>query len=199
MHLKSTSKTVICAYCGASISTPVWRPTKYCNQRCAGFGAAAKARRPAVEYFWKKVDTSGECWLWTASQDPGGYGHFSVKNEATGKHRHTAPHRFSWELHHGPIPDGLLVCHHCDVRLCVNPSHLFLGTNQENIQDASQKGRLPIGEANRRSKLTPDQVREIRRLYDTGKFGQRTIAKQFGVRQGTIQHILWGITWRHVK
>jgi hypothetical protein len=86
--------------------------------------------------FWKKVDTSGECWEWRASLWGGGYGCFW-----TGEKRALA-HRVSWELAHGEIPSGMCVCHSCDNKLCVRPDHLFLGTQRDNVQDAIKKNRL---------------------------------------------------------
>ena len=92
---------------------------------------------PAEDRFWAKVDKSGDCWLWTGAIFAGnGYGQFSPAH-----HVNVAAHRFSWELHNGPIPDGLLVCHHCDTPLCVRLDHLFLGTASDNMQDMIRKGR----------------------------------------------------------
>jgi hypothetical protein len=88
-----------------------------------------------TERFWTRVDKSGECWVWTGAHLPTGYGRL------TGAKRGMYAHRFSWELHNGPIPDGLLVCHKCDNPPCVRPDHLFLGTNVDNIRDRDAKGR----------------------------------------------------------
>lgn len=89
--------------------------------------------------FWLKVNKTGPCWLWTASQHSEGYGH--IRGDKTMR----KAHRVSWELHFGAIPDGLFVCHHCDERRCVRPDHLFLGTALSNHRDMSRKGRASGG------------------------------------------------------
>lgn len=94
---------------------------------------------PLQDLFWPKVLKTETCWLWTATLSNKGYGKIGVCNPR----RVASAHRVAWELTHGPIPDGLWVLHKCDVRACVNPSHLFLGMAKDNTDDMNRKGRHP--------------------------------------------------------
>jgi hypothetical protein len=93
-------------------------------------------RQSAEVRFWNKVHKTATCWLWRGHKNKG-YGLFAEDGLKARKR----VHRFSWELHNGAIPGGLLVCHKCDVRCCVRPDHLFLGTHQDNYDDMVSKGR----------------------------------------------------------
>lgn len=130
-----------------------------------------------VAAFWLRVRvlSPNECWPWIGWIQVTGYGKFSVSKQKT-----VLPHRFVYELVNGPIPKGLLVCHHCDNRRCCNPSHLFLGTHKDNSQDAVKKGRIPKGELRWNSKLTDDQVLEIRKRYRPYR-GVSKLAGEFGI------------------
>lgn len=161
------------------------------------------APRPLLDRFWEKVNKTDGCWLWTASLDSSGYGHI-----AEGRKLRLA-HRLSWEIHFGPIPNGLLVCHECDVRSCVNPGHLFLGTNTDNMRDMSAKGRSHAprksmqparqGESNGRAKLNGAQVRELRRLYASGDYTLTQLSVPFGVSFSTVHRAISGRGWRCVS
>lgn len=147
-----------------------------------------------AERFWSKVspEPNTGCWLWTAATDTGGYGRI----HAGEGRRIVSAHRAAWELSFGQITDGLFVCHRCDQPACVNPAHLFLGTNKENLRDASRKGRLwqYAGEENSASKLTADEVNLIRRLR--AEATQPALAARFGVNQSTISRIQSNQRWR---
>lgn len=99
-----------------------------------------KGEGSAAERFWDRVEQSDGCWLWVAGTKNSGYGVFAPTHGEV----HMA-HRYSWMLANGPIPDGMLVCHTCDVKLCVRPDHLFLGTAKENMDDMRRKGRATWG------------------------------------------------------
>jgi len=120
-----------------------------------------------------------------------GYVRISVRG------RQVYAHRLAYEEHVGPIPFGYDVCHHCDNRACVWPSHLFVGTRKDNMADCVAKGRQAQGERSGPSKLTTSQVLAIRRLAAAGA-SQRELARRFDVSQGTIWPILSRRTWRHV-
>lgn len=139
----------------------------------------------AVPRFMEKVERQADgCWLWMAAGHPTGYGRFGIASREV-----EFAHRASWRLFRGEIPRGLYVCHRCDVRRCVNPSHLFLGTHADNMKDASRKARVIIPRASYASdethqvaKLTNEQVRQIRASSESSK----NLAARFGVVPSTI-------------
>lgn len=142
-----------------------------------------------------RVDPTG-CWIWTSSLSSDGYG--ALYRGGRGS-KYANAHRVSYELNRGSIPDGMCVCHRCDVRACVNPDHLFLGTHADNMRDMFAKGRQPraIGERNANAKLTIDDVRTIRAMLASGHT-RRSIASKFGTSHQTINKIASGVTWVHV-
>jgi hypothetical protein len=130
--------------------------------------------------FWHKVHRLDEddCWNWLAAKQTDGYGSFWVSTRKS-----MLAHRISWTLLVGPIPDGMKVLHRCDNRCCVNPNHLFLGTQADNMQDCSSKGRIQHGERAGRVKLSDDDVARIREM---SMFGARRkdVAQVFGISVG---------------
>lgn len=144
------------------------------------------------------ADPISGCWLWGGAVDKDGYGVFMTRID--GVKKTNKAHRFSWELHNEKIAPGLCVLHKCDIPSCVNPSHLYTGTPQENMDDMWRRGRgcPPKGVAHCRSKLNNYQVRIIRRFAAYGTISQREIGEVFGVHQSEISRILYNKAWKHV-
>ena len=155
-------------------------------------------RKPIVDRFWEKVVRRGsdDCWEWTAYRTPKGYGQILNGGKGNGLSR---AHRISWVIHSGMIPQGMCVLHHCDNPGCVNPAHLFLGTNKDNSRDMVAKCRsshvgIP-GEDNGSAKLSERSVREIRQLLVSGCLSMTAVAVQYGVGRSAIEKIKYGKTW----
>jgi hypothetical protein len=139
--------------------------------------------------FWSKVDKkeSDECWNWKGCTKPKGYGKI-----VNGKEKFSA-HRFSWMIHNGD-PGNLWILHKCDNPSCVNPNHLFLGTPIENTQDMISKNRKPLGEKHNSSKLTNQDIYDIRKSNLT----QTKLAEIYGVDQTQISNIKNRKQWKHI-
>ncbi len=193
--------------CGATVSTSGENLRSGCSTSC-GCSRTEKRYGTPIERFHASYDiVQGGCWLWR-HPTVHGYGKLSIDR------REILAHRFSYEIHIGPIPEGLLVCHRCDVRACVNPEHLFAGTYADNNHDAYLKGRarnrgelhgmygrsnISIqGEAHHCAKLCAADVRAIRDLLQQGH-KQQQIADRFGVAKSAIWSVATGRTWRHVE
>lgn len=162
--------------------------SRYCR------GHNLNASRPAAERFGGKWKTVGDCWEWQGEALTCGYGRIRV-----GRRKKLA-HRFSYELFRGPIPDGLFVCHHCDNRRCVNPDHLFLGTNADNMRDMVNKGRSTVlpGEDNPNAKLSADEAREVIRLRSAG-IDRKSVAERFGISKTMVTFITTGRSWKCLR
>ena len=143
--------------------------------------------------FWAKVNKLGpaDCWTWTAATDPRGYGRFGYG----GRSSTVLAHRFSLSLHLGrPVDPECFVCHHCDNPPCINPSHLYEGTHQSNVDDMTSQLRHTWGEANGRGKLSADDVQSIRALVVQG-VSQSEVARRHGVNQSTVSRIAARRRW----
>lgn len=198
--------------CGKPAASRGWCRLHYVRWQRTGDPEKVKHRviRGTVEErFWPKVDRRGpdDCWEWNARRGRRGYGQFVV--DRGGERWKTEPaHRIAWELIHGPIPEGLFVCHHCDNPPCCNPAHLFLGSPKDNSADRDRKGRgIPWdtpparrsrGERHPRARLTETDVRAIRSEYAAGGISQQALADRFGIAQTAISHVVRRTTWAHI-
>lgn len=130
------------------------------------------------------------CWIWMRWRHRDGYGMVKRKGETF------LAHRLLWNLHHGSIAPNTYVCHTCDNPACVNPDHLFIGTQADNMQDAVRKGRIPRGRGRPAAKLTESEVREIRRLY--GTVSNIRLGQRYGVGPTIVHGIYHRLKWTHV-
>lgn len=148
--------------------------------------------------FWDRVyshviELNG-CQVFTGSKDSCGYGRINRDG------RLVRIHRAVWEKNNGEIPSGLVVCHSCDVRACINPEHLFIGTQAENIRDMDKKGRrkILVGSQQGSSKLREQDIPNIRSRLNSGDSCE-LICKDYGVSPGLIRHIKKDRIWRHIS
>lgn len=129
------------------------------------------------------------CWLWLGGLNRQGYGQINMPGN-----KQQRAHRLSYKIHKGEIPKGLDVRHTCDIRCCINPDHLIVGTKQQNAQDAIERNRYVRGEKRKDSKLTNSQAAAIK--ADTRS--QRIIAAEYGIDPAIVCNIRRGKTWKHV-
>ena len=147
-------------------------------------------RLDPAEVFRRHVAKTATCWLWSSKS----YGKFRING------RIVSAHRYAYESAHGPISDDAIIRHSCDVRNCVNPDHLLIGTHALNANDRKVRGRnnTPAGERSSLSRLTDQQVLDIRRRYAAGGVFQYELAREYGVTQPNVQAIVTGRSWAHL-
>ena len=172
--------------------------SKHYHKSNGDFSTATLAER-----FWNKVTKTDTCWIWSGSKGRNGYGRIMSSKESNA---FLSSHRVAWELFNGKIPRGMLVCHHCDIPFCVNPSHLFLGTSKDNTQDMMKKGRgawlkdpdnwkkisLP-----KSSKLKEKDVLLMRKLFSSG-WTYRKLSKKFNVDYSHVHKTCNGKQWQRL-
>lgn len=138
-----------------------------------------------------KTNNNG-CWLWTGEIAGHGGGILRMGGQIL------SAYRLSYEIYKGEIPRDICVCHTCDVRACINPDHLWLGTHAENMADAARKNRMHPGEQSAQSKLLNEQVINIINFYKTGNYSQQQLGEMFGVEHSIISGIITGKNWKHL-
>lgn len=171
--------------------------------RATDFSEASRTR------FWSKVNKSDGCWLWIGTMSTAGYGKFFV---SCSKGVYPA-HRVAFVLANNEIPDGLLVCHRCDNKRCVNTAHLFAGTSKDNTADMWAKGRqvtgspewcamvsaaMPRGQSHKAAKLTDEKVRLMRAKWADGQHSAGQLATEFNVNDATVYRVVLRKNWTHL-
>lgn len=152
------------------------------------------------ERFFKKVKKTTSCWLWEAgTRGKTGYGSFKYNKKVIDSHR------MVWILTFGEIPTGMYICHTCDNRLCVNPSHLFLGTPKDNWLDGVNKGRISLSHPKKfennyissQRKIKVEDAKEIVMLYKNTEITQDQLGKRYNISSRAVRYILSGITYKN--
>lgn len=178
-----------CKTCGSPLTG---RHRVFCSRECQ----ENRGKEPTEARFWRRVEKSDDCWVWTGHLNDDGYGTFSV--DASGPRSNWLAHRLAYHLTYGSIPDGEYVLHRCDNPACVRPDHLFTGDQTANMQDCIAKGRFSRAKGERcgRSKLTEAQVLEIRKRAETERGCK--IAPDYGLTKEAVYAIVKRKVWKHI-
>jgi hypothetical protein len=137
------------------------------------------------------------CWLWLGTMTNSGYGMIGSGGNRKNGGKPMGAHQAAWVVSRGAIPGGMQVCHHCDVKVCINPDHLYLGTPKKNMEDAAARGRLRRGMERRNAKFSDDDIRDIRKRHASGET-YCAIGRAFGVGHTHVRKIVTGEIWAHV-
>lgn len=174
------------------------------KRRLQRIASTFKCYSQTMDRFWSKVDKSGECWLWTAATTPAGYGVFWYAG------RLEAAHRVSLKLTGVLLQPHECALHRCDVRLCVRPDHIFVGSRGDNNRDTVAKGRHRSqiygkesyshmrGANNPNAKMTPEMVHYARRQVEMYHRSKASVARELGVSRGTIERVVSRAAWQSV-
>lgn len=190
-HYTPTSPKIerVCQECGEPFYVEPWKlrynACLYCSRACA----YKHRTTPREVRFWRFVHKTDTCWVWTGGKHRFGYGKIDGLDA----------HRVSWEIHNGPVPSGMYVCHHCDNPACIRPDHLFLGTQTDNMRDMSRKGRGARGETTPGAKMTAEKVRQLRERYAQGDISMKAVGEMFGIKPHAVWAIIHRKTWQHVE
>lgn len=190
MRIYKPRLETVCGHCGTIFKSSPSARAKFCSYKC--HCDHTLTNESVSRRFWRRVDKSGDCWIWTGATMKNGYGICGFN------HGTSLVHRVSYQLEHGPIPDGMQVLHRCDVRNCVRPSHLFIGTNNDNRADSVFKGRHARGEGSGINKLVNSQVAQIKSRISNGETHE-LISKDYGVCRAAISQIARGRNWKHIR
>ena len=156
-------------------------------------GRFTSEKRDLSERFYEKVNKTDSCWLWTGYLNRG-YGYISIDGKPK------PAYRISWILTNGDIPEALVVRHKCRSKACVNPEHLELGTQKENMEDAIRDGTIAKGETSGTHKLTESQVKDFLKNKPNIRINDYVItkSKELNVKHTTLYDILYNRTWKHI-
>lgn len=182
-----------CSHCGKAIERKYRdvRTFRACSRECHAAIFKATHTKPLESRFWSKVQKTDGCWLWVGAKH-GRYGHGKMLKRMGEPLREA--HRVSWELHYGPIPDGMCVLHRCDNPPCVRPEHLFIGSRQDNSTDMVEKRRNQRGNQKPNAKLTEADVISLRASTES----LAVLAHKYRVSKTVIRLARIGRTWKHV-
>lgn len=189
--------TIVCERCGTHVTRPKGAEGRgrFCSIRC---GRLAQVMPSRSERFWKKVKKGPDCWEWTGTKNTT-LGHGVMREGPRGASKQLFAHRVSWELHNGPIPDGMWVLHRCDNPPCVRPDHLYVGTPADNVRDREARGRSRVLRGSRNARATTDEqtILTLRARVADGET-IAAAAQALGLSYPTAYLAVKRRSWRHI-